>query len=200
MSLSEFITLFLILEAGCITPGPNNALLSASGMNFGYKRTLPHIWGVILGHSVMEFIIALGFGELYLRYPMVQMVLEVVAVVLLLWLAYKVATAPVDSLGTVSESYKPWTFWQAFLFQWINPKAWLIAIGISGQYAGGPQPLMTAIYIAIATVLAGVVSANVWAGFGVAMARILNTPTKRRIFNVILALLIVASVFMLLGL
>ncbi len=199
MTFSGFSSLLLLLTVGCVTPGPNNALLSSSGMNFGYRRSLPHMMGVLFGHAFMEFLVALGLGAIYVRFPIFRTGLQITAILLLIWLAYKIATAPVDKLQGNAKESKPWTFIQAFVFQWINPKAWLIAIAVSGQYAGGANPLMTAIWIFVATCLAGVISTNLWTGFGVAMARILNTPFKRRVFNWALAGLIILSVLMLLG-
>lgn len=199
MTLYEFIALFMLLEAGCITPGPNNALLSSSGMRFGFKRTQPHAWGITSGHAFMEFFVAAGLGAVYLSFPIFKQILTVVAIVLLCYLAYKIATAPVDKFAESDRQSKPWTFWQGFAFQWINPKAWLIAIGVSGQYASGDHPIILAAIIAIATFFAGIISSQTWTIFGVAMARILNTPAKRRAFNIIMALLIILSIFMLLG-
>ncbi len=199
MTLATFNLLLQILVVGCITPGPNNALLSASGMNFGYRRSVPHMLGVIFGHAFMEFGVALGAGAIYTQFPSFRVVLQIVAILLLLWLAFKIATAPVEKLASADAEQKPWTFWQAFIFQWINPKAWLIAIAVSGQFAGGETPLLNAFYIFIATAIAGVVSTQTWTIFGVGMARLLNTPMKRRIFNFILAALILVSVVLLLG-
>ncbi len=199
MTISTFFSLWLLLTVGCVTPGPNNALLSSSGMNFGYIRSLPHMLGIGLGHAFMEFMVALGLGAIYVRFPIFRTGLQVVAILLLLWLAYKIATAPVDRLQKKTDESKPWTFWQAFAFQWVNPKAWLIAIAVSGQYAGGANPVLTATWIFVATCMASVISTNLWTGFGVAMARILNTPFKRRVFNWVLAALILLSVVMLLG-
>ena len=199
MTLTVFISLQLLLIAGCVTPGPNNALLSSSGMRFGYRATMPHAWGVMIGHAVMEFMVAAGLGAIYLSFPILNNILTIVAILLLCYLAYKIATAPVDKFAESAKQAKPWGFWQAFVFQWINPKAWLIAIGVSGQYASGEHPLIAATFIGIATLLAGVISTQTWTIFGVAMARILNTPLKRRIFNISMALLIIASIFMLIG-
>lgn len=199
MTFATFNLLLQILVVGCITPGPNNALLSASGMNFGYRRSIPHMLGVIFGHAFMEFSVALGAGALYQQFPSFRIILQITAIVLLLWLAYKIATAPVDKLARADAEMKPWTFWQAFLFQWINPKAWLIAIAVSGQFAGGEKPVVTAAYIFLATVIGGIISTQTWTGFGVGMAKLLDTPRKRRAFNWMLAALILLSVVLLLG-
>ncbi len=199
MTFSSFISLLVLMLSGTVTPGPNNALLSASGMNFGYKRSLPHMFGVGLGLSAMVFIIALGAGVLFCQFPAFRITLQITSVLLLLWLAYKIATAPVEKLASAKTEAKPWTFWQAFFFQWINPKAWVIAIAVTGPYAGGARPILSAALIGFAAILASCVSTNTWTGFGVAMARILSTPTRRRIFNYTLAALILISVLLLLG-
>ncbi len=167
-------------------------------MNFGYRRSLPHMLGIIFGHAFMEFAVALGLGAVYQQFPIIELVLKIVAVSLLLYLAYRIATAPVDKLASAKSGAKPWTFWQAFIFQWVNPKAWLIAIGVASSVAGKGEPFTVALFVFLATAMAGVISTNLWTGFGVAMARVLNTPTKRRIFNYFLAALLVLSVVMLL--
>lgn len=199
MSLLTFYSLLQLMVVGCVTPGPNNALLSASGMNFGYRATAPHFLGVMFGHAFMEFSVALGAGAIYTEFPIFREILRIVAIVLLIWLAWKIASAPVEKLATAQTGAKPWTFWQAFIFQWINPKAWLIAIAVSGQFAGGANPLLSAFYIFLATLIGGIVSTQLWTGFGVAMARVLNTPTKRRIFNFALAGLLIFTIVLMLG-
>ncbi len=196
MAFSSFLGLLNILIIGCITPGPNNALLSASGMNFGYRRSIPHMLGVIFGHAAMEFSVALGVGALYKQFPFIETALKVISITLLLWLAYKIATAPVDKFGQASGESKPWTFLQAFFFQWINPKAWMIASIVSAQFASAERPVLSASYIFLATVMGGIVSTQTWTLFGVAMARILNTPLKRRIFNLALAGLLLLTIVM----
>ena len=199
MLLTEFSALCMLLIAGQITPGPNNALLSSSGMRFGWRATQPHAWGIFFGHSLMEFLVALGLGKTYQAFPIVQQILTVIAVVVLCYLAYKIATAPVDKFAESKSQFKPWTFWQAFMFQYINPKAWLIAIGVSGQFASGENALKAAAIIGFATLCTAVISTQGWTLFGVAMRQFLNTPLKRRLFNVAMALMLIASIFMLIG-
>ncbi len=199
MTLTTFFSLCMILTAGQVTPGPNNALLSASGMRFGWRATQPHAWGIFFGHPTLQFFVALGLGSTYQAFPIVEQVLTIVAIIVLCYLAYKIATAPVDKFAESKSQSKPWTFWQAFIFQYINPKAWLIAIGVSGQYASGEHTLLAASLIALATLSTAIISTQGWTLFGVAMRQILNTPLKRRIFNIAMALMLVASIVMLIG-
>ena len=198
MLFTEIYALSQLLLVGQVTPGPNNALLSSSGMRFGYRATQPHAWGVLTGHSFMEFMVALGLGNIYREFPIVETALTVIAVCLLSYLAYKIAVAPVDKFAEAKGHDKPWRFWQAFVFQWINPKAWLIAIGVSGAYASGEKPLQAALIIGAVTAMTGIISSQGWTIFGVWMRQVLNTPIKRRIFNVSLALLMIWSVVLLL--
>ena len=199
MTLTAFFSLCMLLIAGQVTPGPNNALLSASGMRFGWRATQPHAWGIFFGHPTLQFAVALGLGSTYQAFPIIQQILTVVAIIVLCYLAYKIATAPVDKLSQSKSASKPWTFWQAFMFQYINPKAWLIAIGVSGQYASGENTLLAASLIGFATLSTAIISTQGWTLFGVAMAQILDTPFKRRIFNIAMALMLIASIIMLIG-
>ncbi len=194
MLLSEVLLLAQLMTAGQVTPGPNNALLSSSGMRFGYRATQPHAWGILCGHAFLEFAVALGLGTIYAQFPFIERILTFVAVLLIIYLAYKIAMAPVDRLATIDGHDKPWTFWQGFAFQWINPKVWFIAMGIAGQFASGTDPLKAAMIIGAVTASTAIISTQTWTIFGVAMRQVLNTPLRRRLFNIAMASLMVISV------
>lgn len=193
MPFDSFITLLGIMLAATWTPGPNNMMLAASGVNFGMRATFPHIAGVFIGFGFMIFSVGLGMGEVFNRIPVLQEVLRWAGAVLLLWVAWKIATA--KSAGEVGAKSKPFTFIQAAGFQWINPKAWAMCVSIVGQFLNPETPVISAAIIAGASMLAGVTSASGWAGFGVFLQRWLTSPLHLRMFNYTMAGIIVLGVF-----
>ncbi len=185
------LTLFAVVMA--FTPGPNNIMLAASGVNFGFSRTVPHMAGVTVGFAVLLIACAAGLGLIFATVPSLHVVLKVAGAVYMLWLAYKVATAHVagDEAGAPAH---PFTFWQAAAFQWINPKAVVAALSAFALYvrpghATSDFPAMLAV-LTVAT-LGSVVT---WTGFGVALRRLLRDPAHARIFNLAMALLLVVSI------
>lgn len=188
-----FVALSLFAFVSSITPGPNNAMLMASGANFGLRRTLPHMAGVSVGFLVLILCVGLGLGGLFLAYPLLHDVLKVLGGAYLLWLAWKLATA--KGLGGGAAASRPMTFLQAAGFQWVNPKAW--AMAVSGVSAYTPQ----AGYLANLFVMGAVFAAvnlpciGAWTGFGVGMRRVLDRPAALRAFNLTMAALLVLSLW-----
>ena len=175
-----------------ITPGPNNLMVMASGANFGVIRTIPHLLGITLGFVLMTVLIGAGLTRLFTIYPDAYTALKVVSVVYMLFLAGKIATAaPHDGAGPTST---PLTFLQAALFQWVNPKAWAMAVTATSLYA--PSQNMAA--IALVAVVFGAVnlpSVSVWMLLGQKMRRILTNTSRLRIFNIGMAVLLIASLY-----
>ena len=120
-----------------ITPGPNNLMLLASGANYGFKRSLPHMLGISLGHAFMVFLVGIGLAEVFEIHPVLKTVLKVVSVAYMLYLAWKIAnaSAPEETEG----KGRPFTFMQAAAFQWVNPKAWAMALTAVTVYAPNQQ-------------------------------------------------------------
>lgn len=172
------------------TPGPNNMMLAASGATFGWRATLPHAMGVALGFPVMVFLIALGLGEIFQRSPAFRAGLAWAGFAVMLWLAWRIATADAAKARTRA---RPLHFHEAAAFQWINPKAWAMAIGVSATYARGAEPVLEAAIAAAAFVLAGLTSSQGWAVFGAGMGRVLGTGMRLRVFNVTMGLLLAVS-------
>ena len=112
--------------ATSITPGPNNMMLLASGANFGVRRTVPHMLGISLGHAFMVFLVGSGLAQLFHRYPQADLVLKLAATLYMLWLAWKIANAAPPREGEAKG--RPFSFVQAAAFQWVNPKAWAMAL------------------------------------------------------------------------
>ena len=176
-----------------ITPGPNNVMVTASGANFGYRRTLRHILGISLGFPVMVIAVGLGLGGLFHALPEFHIVLKFLGCVYILWMAWKIATA--GGMGERSaRPGKPFTFLQAAGFQWVNPKAWVMAVGAITAYtsAGGFYYLEIAL-IALIFLIVCIPSISIWTLFGVTIGKMLTARKWLKIFNAVMALLLVAS-------
>ncbi len=174
-----------------VTPGPNNAMLLASGATYGFRRTVPHIAGISLGCVAMVLLVGLGLEQAFTAVPGLYDVLRCVGAMYLLWLAWKIARA--GPLADGKPGGRPLTVWQAAAFQWVNPKAWVIVIGAVSTYA--PRDGFGR-NVAILAVLLGVVMApsiSVWAGFGTMLGPVLRHPARVRALNVTMALLLVLS-------
>jgi threonine/homoserine/homoserine lactone efflux protein len=177
-----------------VSPGPNNVMLAASGATFGFVRSLPHILGITVGFPLMLALIAFGAGMPLRALPWLQDVLRWVGAAYLLWLAWHIAVARPATVSGRSAS-RPLTFMQAALFQWINPKAWVIAAGGVVTYTSGggagfafQAGLLTAIFL-----VTTIVAVSMWAALGAGAARLLRTPSALRAFNLAMAALLVLS-------
>lgn len=176
-----------------ITPGPNNLMLMTSGVNFGFRRTVPHMLGVGLGFMFMIVLVGLGLAQIFEAYPIAHQVLTVFSVAYLLWLAWKIAhaAAPEKGAGEGAKS-KPMSFTQAALFQWVNPKAWTMALAAVTLYAPD-RSAATIVQIAIVFGLINLPSVSSWTVLGQQASRWLSTPAKLRVFNWSMAVLLVLS-------
>lgn len=182
------------------TPGPNNMMLTASGANYGFVRTLPHMLGISMGVMVLMGAVALGLGALFEQWPPLQQGLKVAGSAYLLWLAYKIATAPPPNQRGPGEDARPLTFWQAAAFQFANPKAWVMAIsGIASFTLSGDAFLVSAMAIILVMGLISLPSISLWAGFGVALGRLMKTRRHWQVFNAVMGLLTAACVLMILN-
>lgn len=179
-----------------ITPGPNNLMLMASGANFGFQRTLPHMLGVALGFMLMLVIVGVGLLGLFEAVPHSYTVLKFVSVAYLIFLAWKIATAaPAEETASIGS---PLTFVQAALFQWVNPKAWVMGMTATSVYS--PQQTLSQV-LAVAVVF-GVVNlpcVSSWTVLGQQIRRLLTSNFKLRVFNVSMAILLLASLYPVLG-
>lgn len=168
--------------AGTWTPGPNNMMLANSGASFGFRRSIPHALGVALGFPTMAFAVSLGLGEAFQQSALLRETLRWAGAAMLLYLAWRVATASAAP-GDGAATGRPFTFVEAAAFQWINPKAWMMAIGVASTYLVGAAPLSEAAVIAAAFIAAGVTSAHAWAAFGAGMRGWLSKGRRLRYFN-----------------
>jgi threonine/homoserine/homoserine lactone efflux protein len=193
MSETMLIALATFCFASSITPGPNNMMLLASGANFGFARTLPHLMGITIGFLIMVLAMGFGVGSLFTTYPALYTVLRAVSTAYLLWLAWRIGTA--DSIHEGDAAAQPMTFLQAAAFQWVNPKAWAYSLGIITAFVAPDN-------FAAGLLLASLVAATVmlpcmatWTGFGTLIKRLLTRDWSLRAFNVTMAVLLVASIY-----
>ncbi|MEF3046256.1 LysE family translocator [Pseudotabrizicola sp. L79] len=178
--------------ATSVTPGPNNMMLLASGVNFGFRRTVPHMLGVSLGHGLMVFLVGVGLAQIFTHWPGLDLALKVVSVAYMLWLAWKIAHAAPPREGDAGG--RPFTFLQAAAFQWVNPKAWAMALTAVTVYAGGDgwgaMGVVAAVFCAT-----NLPSVSVWAYAGQALRQWLTTNRRLQVFNWTMALLLVLSLW-----
>ncbi len=196
------IDLLAALVAFCVvtlfTPGPNNIMLMTTGLNYGFRRAVPHIFGVALGFGAMVLAVGLGLGAVVTAYPVLYTVLKYVGAAYLLYLAWAIATSgPVarDGEAQARRQAKPITFLQAAAFQWVNPKAWVMMLAAISTYATVAVFPFNVIVIAGLFGSFGIASGTTWVGFGTALQRVVKNAKAVRVFNVVMALLLVASLY-----
>ena len=192
MSVHALITLFAITLAASWTPGPNNALLAGSGAKFGLRPTIPHALGVGLGYPVMVLIIGLCLGVAFQKSAMLRDVLRYGGALMLLFVAWKIASA--GGLGSASGPARPFRFYEAVAFQWINPKGGVMAVSLTAQFINPAHIWATALIIACATLLAGVSSAFGWAALGTSMRGFLSVGNRMRVFDISMGVIIALGV------
>lgn len=192
MTPDLFLALLGFAFVTSVTPGPNNMMLLASGVNFGFRRTLPHILGIGAGCVVMVFLVGVGVAGVFRAWPPALTLLKVVSVGYMLWLAWKIAHAAAPGEGRSRP--RPMGFLAAAAFQWVNPKAWAMALGAAAAYMPDPSVGASAL-LALAFGLVNLPSVSVWAAAGQGLRRWLDDPRRRTVFNWSMAALLVASLY-----
>lgn len=177
-----------------ITPGPNNTMMLASGLNYGFVRSLPHLFGICAGFAFMLIATGLGLQAVFARMPVLQLLIKYAGAIYLLWLAWKLAHAAPMGAEQASLS-KPMGFWGAAAFQWVNPKAWVMILSAMTTYLGQGFGVGDVLTMALIFAVIGILCVGAWALFGVAMRQVLQDPRSVRIFNVTMALLLLASLY-----
>ncbi|GKY88363.1 LysE family translocator [Sinisalibacter aestuarii] len=193
MSTDLFLALLGFATVTLFTPGPNNLMLMASGTNFGFGRTVPHMLGVALGFGAMVFLVGLGLMGLFERLPQLETVLKFAAIAYLGWLAWKIAHAAAPDAGG-DDGARPLTFWQAAAFQWVNPKGWSMALTAVAAYAPD-RSFATIVIVALAFLTIGLPSSGLWALMGREFRRLLTNPRRLTLFNWTMAALLIASLY-----
>jgi threonine/homoserine/homoserine lactone efflux protein len=180
--------------ATSMTPGPNNIMLLSSGLTFGYKRTIPHILGVVLGFPFMTICIGLGLGKVFELYPIIFTILKVIGILYLLWLAWHIANSK-PKFKENDKNANPLTFLPIILFQWVNPKNWIKIITAMSVYVTSVEHALTQIIIiAIIFFITVVISANSWAMGGSVLKKFIKSEKGIQRFNIIMAILLVLSI------
>lgn len=188
-----FISFVLFGVIAAITPGPNNVMLTTTGLNFGVRRGVPHLLGICIGFPVMLALIGLGFGALFQLYPILHEVIKIIGVIYLLFLAWKIANAG-SGAAKVRQS-KPINFWQSAAFQWINPKAWIMGSSALAAYTTLDDNFFIQVMVICVTfMIITIPCAGIWLVFGAGLQHFLRDPKHLRIFNLCMALLLVASI------
>jgi len=191
--LALILTSIPFMASMGITPGPNNILVASSGVNFGFRATVPHILGITIGYPAMLLIIGIGLAKIFIAMPLIHVILKYVSIAYLLYLAYRIALA--SAMSEAGGAARPMTFLQAAAFQWVNGKAWVIALSAVTAYTVVDRtlPLQIVALTGISIVITvGCVSC--WTVFGAFMRRFLHTGKRRRVFNYAMAALLVLSI------
>jgi threonine/homoserine/homoserine lactone efflux protein len=162
-------------------------------VNFGFRKTIPHMFGIAIGFGVLLLAVGFGLREIFLQFPVMRTVLKVLGGAYLVYLAWKIANAGPVEAG--EEGSKPMSFMAAALFQWVNPKAWVMGVTAMTVYTGEPDFFSSVIIVTLVFMVVNFPSVSVWCGFGVALREWLAEPVRLRIFNVSMALLLVASLW-----
>lgn len=197
MTYEIILGLIVFSLVSSITPGPNNLMLMASGANFGFRRTLPHMLGVALGFTLMVLLVGIGLVKVFDALPISYQILKVVSVVYLLYLAWKIGTAA-PSPGNAEAGGSPFTFVQAALFQWVNPKAWTMALTAVSVYS----PSQSVAAVAFVAAVFGAVNLpciSLWTTLGQQLQNLLTSRLRLRAFNITMAVLLVTSLYPVLG-
>jgi len=193
MKLEIFLALAGFSFVSSITPGPNNLMLLASGVNYGFRRTIPHMLGISAGFAFLLVCVGLGLAQLLEHAPLVYLGLKIAGGAYLLYLAYRIATSgPLEASDGDSD---PMTFMQASAFQWVNPKAWVMAITAMTAYTSSNAYLFSVAIVVVVFTLVNLPSVSVWCLFGTGMRGFLSDGRRLRIFNITMAVLLVISLW-----
>jgi threonine/homoserine/homoserine lactone efflux protein len=177
-----------------VTPGPNNFMLLASGVNFGFRRTVPHILGIGAGFLMLLLAIGLGLGALLVAFPQLHLALKIAGGAYLLYLAYRIAMSRSLSARDGSDA-RPMTFLEAAAFQWVNPKAWMIAVTGMAVYTDPVSPVVSVLVVAGVFAAVNLPSVSSWAGFGTMLRGFLSDPVRLKWFNIAMGVLLAVTLW-----
>jgi threonine/homoserine/homoserine lactone efflux protein len=192
--LGLIITSLPFLATMGFTPGPNNILVASSGVNFGFRATIPHILGVTVGYPLMLLLVGVGLAQIFTQVPQIHAVLKYLCIAYLLYLSWRIAFAPVAADET-RRTAKPLTFLQAAAFQWVNGKGWVVALSAVTTFTVVNATLiLQVVALAALALLVTIASVSSWTLFGALLRQYLHTERRRRLFNQAMAGLLAASV------
>lgn len=194
MSADIFLALVAFAFVSSVTPGPNNFMLLASGVNFGFRRTVPHMFGIAGGFASLLLAVGFGLGAVLAAFPALHLLLKIAGGAYLLYLAWRIAIS--RSLDAKhGKAARPMTFMEAAAFQWVNPKAWMMAVTAMAIYTSPQAPILSVFLVAFAFTLVNFPSVSIWAGFGIAMRGFLEDPVRLKWFNIAMGILLAASLW-----
>lgn len=196
--LDHYIALIVFCIVSAVTPGPNNIMLMMSSSTFGVRKTLPQYCGVCIGFPLMVFIIGCGLGEIFTKYPLIHHFIRIIGSIYLLYMAWKIIMA--TTVAKDIKIRKPMTFLKSLLFQWANPKAWVMGIGVFSMYTvlNGTSIFMQVCIISLVFLGASFPSGCVWLFGGAILNKTLKTHIHLRIFNCMMGALLFLSVTLML--
>jgi threonine/homoserine/homoserine lactone efflux protein len=194
MSHSLLIAFVVFAAVMYFTPGPNNIIVLSSGLNYGFRPTIPAIAGITFGCAFMVAAVGVGFGTIFVAYPILQTILKYAGAAYLVYLAAAIAMSEPVTPGQ-DTGRRPMTFWGAVLFQWVNVKGWVMVIGTITAYAGiASFPWNIAIQVVVCLLL-GVAATSIWTLSGSSLRSLMTSPRGVRAFNIAMAVLLLASLF-----
>lgn len=193
MTTEVFLSLILFAFTTSITPGPNNMMLLASGVNFGMLRTIPHMIGIELGFASVLIAVGLGLGALFQSFPTLYFILKVAGGLYLRWIAWSIGMS--RSLGDGKSTGKPMTLLSAAAFQWVNPKAWVMAVSSMAAFADPTNLVFSVLVVSITFIVLALPCQGGWAAFGALLREWLSHPVRLKRFNITMAVLLVISLW-----
>lgn len=194
MPLETLLALIGFAFATSITPGPNNMMLFASGVNFGFRRTVPHMVGIGAGFLSLLLGVGLGLGAVLAAFPPLFIGLKIAGGLYLVWIAWKLASSRSLAEGHGAAA-KPMSFLAAASFQWVNPKAWVMAVAAMATYTDPARYLLSVLIVGLVFAAVNVPAVSTWAGFGSVLRDWLAVPVRLKWFNISMAVLLVLSLW-----
>ena len=197
--MKYLVPLIIFCFSTSITPGPNNLMIMLSGINFGLKRSVPHYLGILFGFSAMIILVGIGLGEVFEQFPQLHPIIKYLGAIYMLYLAWQIISSD-PHLKEAKGSKKPLGFLKPALLQWLNPKAWIMTVGVIAAYTIQDASMMHQIFvISMIYFLIGIPCVGLWLVSGVALSKFLRNPDHMRRFNwamgALLALSIVLMIF-----
>ena len=188
IDINLFFALISFYFVMYVTPGPNNAMVFTSGIKFGFLKTIPHMTGITIGHVMQTIIVCLGFGKIFQMFPEIQNILKIICAIYLLYLGYKI----IGSFSKIKEDdSRPLEFYEASLFQLVNPKAWTISTMVASGFLPKDEKLIIAIlFISITALVICPLSISVWAAFGTGIKNLVKNNKKKTFVEYFLAILL----------
>lgn len=192
--MNHLLPIILFTFSTVLTPGPNNFMIMNSGLHYGIKKSLPHYFGIAFGFPLMVLLVALGLGAVFVKFQIIKQILKFIGSAYMLYLAWLILRS--NKKANQLETLRPLSFKQAILFQWVNAKAWLMAVSVISIFTLNPNYYLNAILISLIYFIVCIPGTAVWLFFGKVMQKILKNETQRACFNILMAIAIVLSIIL----